>query len=208
MPEWRPTCYSCRKPQVSCYCRELHPKATRPAVVILMHPLEARHRVGTGRMVHRCLSNSRLWIGASFDEKSDAGRFLADPGRRSMVLFPGPESVLLDRLSREERCARLEGERESVLVILDATWPLARKMLKTSPALQTLERVSFTPEGTSGFKVRRQPHPQCLSSLEAIHRVLGFFSDPADHQGMMELFRRMVSRQAAYTERLKVHPSG
>ena len=179
-PAARAYCHSCRKPQVTCYCADLRPVSSRPRVVILMHPLEARHAVGTGRMAHRCLSNSKLWIGERFGPESELAALLRDPGVSPMLLFPGSDSLALDGLPDGDRSRVLNPAREPVLIVLDATWSLAKKMLRQSSALEGVPRVSFSPAGKSGFLVRRQPRPECLSSLEAIHRVLSLL----DHRAL------------------------
>ena len=189
----RSYCYSCRKPQVTCYCAELAPMASRPRAVILMHPLEARHPVGTGRMAHRCLSNSRLWVGTHFDHDSELARLIEDPGVLPLLLFPGPGSVDLACVPTLER--------EPVIIVLDATWHLAQKMLHHSPILKSLPRVSFSPDAPSRFLIRRQPRAECLSSLEAICRVLELSGNPEPVGPMLRVFDRMVAQQLAYAGR-------
>jgi DTW domain-containing protein YfiP len=198
----RPTCYTCRKPQVSCYCKELYPVSSRPRIVILMHPLEARHPVGTGRLAHRCLENSRLWVGTGFDETSELACLIRDPAVNPLLLFPGPESLSLDALAPEKRSELLDSSREPVVIVLDATWSIANKMLRQSPILRSVPRVSFLPGPRSGFLVRRQPRPECLSSLEAIHRVLCLLDRPERYEGMLRVFESMVSRQLSFTRNL------
>lgn len=175
--------------------------ASLPRIVILMHPLEARHPVGTGRMAHRSLSNSLLWIGTEFGADSELATLLAQPGCRPCLLYPGPGSLSLDTLTQAERDRLLPPEEDPVLIVLDATWDLAQKMLHHSPILQKIPRVSFESRETSRFLIRKQPRPECLSSLEAIHRVLTLLRDPADHSGMLWVFDQMVERQLAYSKK-------
>jgi len=198
----RPTCYTCRKPRVSCYCDDLRPVTSRPRIVILMHPLEARHPVGTGRLAHRCLENSRLWVGVGFDDQSELARLVRDPAVNPLLLFPGPESVDLATILPEKRAQMLDPGREPVVIVIDATWSIANKMLRLSPVLQEIPRVSFTPASRSQFLVRRQPRPECLSSLEAIHRVLCLLDEPERYDGMIRVFESMVSKQLAFTRNL------
>ena len=62
--------------------------------------------------------------------------------------------------------------RTLVVFILDATWALGRKMLRLSPVLQALPRLMFTPAAPSRYVIKQQPHPACLSTLEATHELL------------------------------------
>jgi DTW domain-containing protein YfiP len=167
-----------------------------------MHPLEARHSVGTGRLAHRCLENSRLWVGIGFDDQSELARLVRDPAVNPLLLFPGPDSADLASLSHERRAELLDSAREPVVIVIDATWTIANKMLRLSPVLQEVPRVSFTPGPRSRFLVRKQPRPECLSSLEAIHRVLCLLDRPERYDGMIRVFESMVSKQLAFTRNL------
>jgi DTW domain-containing protein YfiP len=194
----RPTCYRCLRPQVACYCDGLKPVESHPRIVILMHPLEARHPIATGRLAHRALSNSRLFIGSEFGPESEAARLARDPGHLPLLLFPGPESLALESSANALREESRASGRELMLFVLDATWSLARKMLHRSPALQGIRRVSFSSGERSRFLVRRQPAPECLSSIEAIDRVLRLFgtgAGPGTMAGAMGIFDRMVAFQ-------------
>ena len=178
---------------------------SRPRFVILMHPLEARHPVGTGRLAHRSLSNSTLWVGSEFRQDSELGLLVRSPTIRPLLLFPGPHSHSLSRMSGEERASLFGGPREAVVIVIDATWDLAQKMLHHSPPLQAIERISFDAESRSRFEIRRQPRPECLSSVEAMERVMelvnGKESGRLQSQNMMRLFLKMVDHQKSFSLR-------
>ncbi|MBS1985857.1 MAG: DTW domain-containing protein [Bdellovibrionales bacterium] len=196
----RPLCLRCHKPQITCYCSVLQPIPSRPRIVVLMHPLEARHPVGTGRMAHQCLTNSELIIGINFTHHRRVRELLNDPQLYPMVLFPGPTSVNLTALNLDQRQALIPADREPVIIVLDGTWHLAKKMLHRSPNLQKIPRLCFTPDRLSEFTVRKQPHAQCFSTIEAIHELLSLFHGPgpAPHDVLIESFRSMVSRQLSF----------
>lgn len=146
------------------------PTATR--FVFLMHPREARHeRAGTGRMTHLCLPNSEILVGASFDRHPRLDALYADPAHHVVLLYPGTEAVDLSGGPAPERVC--PPGRRLVVLLLDATWSGARKMLKESPALQRLPRVMFTPTEPGRFLIKQQPMEGCRSTLESVHEVLG-----------------------------------
>jgi DTW domain-containing protein YfiP len=45
-------------------------------------------------------------------------------------------------------------------------------MLRDSLTLQALPKVMFTNAAPSRYKIKRQPEPGCLSTLEAVHELL------------------------------------
>lgn len=202
----RRTCYRCFWPEALCWCRSITAMETRTRFVFLMHPKEWKHeKAATGRLTHLCLARSEIHVGVSFDDHADVQRLLADPRHLAVLLHPGRDALNLSDPSPETQ-ARLAAwggqlaERELIVFVIDATWALGRKMLKLSPSLQRLPRVMFTPSGPSRYVIKQQPHPACLSTLEATHELLvaleraGLDRYPLPAQ-MLELFARMQDFQ-------------
>ncbi len=143
---------------------------TRTRFVFLMHPKEYKEeKAGTGRLTHLCLPNSELHMGTGFDGDEAVQALLADPANRCVLLYPGKDARNLSR--GDLTAADLEGKR-LVVFLLDATWSLARKMLRLSPSLQRLPRIMFTPTAPSRYIIKQQPQEGCLSTLEAVHELL------------------------------------
>ena len=92
-----------------------------------------------------------------------------------------------------------------IVLLLDATWSCARKMLRLSPNLKRLPRVMFTPSGPSRFVIKQQPIEGCLSTLESVHEVLWALRDAAREtyphaNQLLDLFDRMQRFQIACAE--------
>lgn len=144
--------------------------ATRTKVVILMHPYEYRHiKLNTGRLTHFCLSNSELIVGETFDENERVQVLIRDPKTQSVLLYPGEDAFDLS----EAECGESGlAERPLVVFVLDATWRLARPMLRFSKSLKRLPRVMFSGAEPSRYVIKKQPEPGCLSTLESVHELL------------------------------------
>ncbi len=89
-----------------------------------------------------------------------------------------------------------------VIFVIDGTWRTAKKMINQSPCLNTLPRISFTPPAPSRFHVRKQPRPECYSTIEAIHHTIellgpvrGFPLGERRHDSLLFAFENMVRRQ-------------
>lgn len=180
---------------------------TRTRFVFLLHPKEwKREKAATGRLTHLCLSNSSLHCGVEFDRHEEVQALLRDPQNFPVLLYPGREAVNLSHASGAASPLPAfnaqRGERRLVVLLLDATWALARKMLNLSPSLQRLRRIMFTPSGPSRYVIKQQPHPGCLSTLEATHELLlaleqsGLDRYPLPEQ-LPALFARMQDFQIA-----------
>lgn len=182
--------------------------ATRTRFVFLMHPKEFKQeKAATGRLTHLCLANSEIHVGVDFDAHERVQDLLRDPAYLPVLLYPGPQALnLSDPASPassplyEHIVASTATGRRLLVFLLDATWALGRKMLRLSPSLQRLPRVMFTPSTPSRYVIKQQPHPACLSTLEASHELLmaleraGFDTYSLPDQ-LLALFARMQEFQ-------------
>lgn len=199
---FRGTCWTCRQVAQFCFCPSLRPIDTDVHFVILIHPIEVRRRIATGRMAHLCLKNSTLIEGIDFSDRPEVRAFTEDPANRCVVLYPDRRSLSLSRLTPGERTALTAGDRRLVIFVIDGTWATAGRMRK-SRGLIDLPTVSFDPGRPSRFRVRLQPAPECLSTIEAIHQTLEVLCvDPAAraHDHLIEVFDQMVEAQVRFIE--------
>lgn len=163
-------CYRCFWPREVCWCDSIVPMPTRTRFALLMHPKEFKQeKAATGRLTHLCLPDSEIFMGVAFDGDERVQALLHDPRNFPVLLYPGEQAR---NISRGELTAAEFAGRRLVVVVLDATWACARKMLRLSPSLQRLPRVMITPSAPSRYVIKQQPQPGCLSTLEAVHEVL------------------------------------
>ncbi|MDO8542328.1 MAG: tRNA-uridine aminocarboxypropyltransferase [Opitutaceae bacterium] len=193
-------CYRCFWPKPQCWCDTIIPMPTRTHFVFLMHPKEwKQEKAATGRLTHLCLPNSVVHVGTEFDSHAAVQALIADSGNSCVLVYPGRDAVNLSTGAWPR--GALE-HRRLVVFLLDATWSLGRKMLRLSPSLQRLPRVVFTPSAPSRYLIKQQPHPSCLSTLEAVHELLvalergGHDAYPQPDQ-LLNLFGRMQAFQIA-----------
>ncbi|MBS0662138.1 MAG: DTW domain-containing protein [Verrucomicrobia bacterium] len=194
----RETCYRCFWPKALCWCSSITPMPTRTRFVFLMHPKEFKQeKAATGRLTHLCLPNSEVHMGVTFDGDEAVQSILRDPANFAVLLYPGGQARNLSE--GELPPADLQGRR-LVVLLLDATWACARKMLRLSRTLQALPRVMFTATGPSRYVIKQQPQEGCLSTLEATHELLqalartGLDEYPLPDQ-LLGLFQRMQDFQ-------------
>jgi len=160
----RDTCWKCWWPRQYCWCELLPPMTVATKFVFLMHPHEFKKvRAGTGRFAALSLAQSEIHVGINFDNDAAVRTLISDPRSFPVLLYPGPGARRID--TTPFAITELSGRRLTIF-LLDATWTLAWKMLKSSPMLQTL------PHSKSRFVIKRQPHVHCLSTLEAAHELM------------------------------------
>ena len=138
--------------------------------MFLTHPMELRkEKHGTGRLAHLSLPNSVILDGVDFSRDPRVGKLIADPMLDCRLIYPGPSALNLSREAYDPGAGKTP-----VLFLIDATWPCARKILKLSANVRALPRIGFDPAGASEFHIKHQPDPICLSTIETVHRVLGY----------------------------------
>ena len=88
-PQFRKLCTRCIQPLFSCYCGHIQRFDPKIDFVILIHPIEVRRRIATGRMSFLCLENSKLIRGQDYSEDFEVNKILADENRHCVILYPG-----------------------------------------------------------------------------------------------------------------------
>ena len=204
-PKFRDVCFRCRQPDFTCYCQHVQPFDPKIEFVILIHPLEARRRIATGRMSHLVLNSSHLILGYDYSENAALNALLTNPDNHCVVLYPGAQSTNLTPLTFDQRQAVFPEHKKPVVIVIDGTWNTARKMLRLSRNLHGLPRICFTPAQPSNFRVRLQPKKECYSTLESIHHLIeltgrtqGFDVDSRAHDRLLYVFDKMVEQQLEF----------
>jgi DTW domain-containing protein YfiP len=155
-------------------------------VVFLQHVREARVSIGTARIARLGLLNSELHEGVEFEGHPRIAELIARPG--TALLFPGEGAVAPDALERPPE----------TLLVIDGTWPQARKMMSLNPAFRSLPRIGFVPRRPGNYRIRREPAAHCVATVEAVVEVLAAFErDESRFAPLIRAFDSMVEAQIA-----------
>ena len=96
-------------------------------------------------------------------------RLLTDPQWQPYLVFPG-EFVAAERVVKAVQAPDASSAKRPLFVLLDATWPEARKMFRKSPYLDNLPVLSLQSEQLSSYKLRRSQREEhfCTSEVAAL----------------------------------------
>ncbi|GIU44693.1 DTW domain-containing protein [Shewanella sairae] len=146
-------------------------------VILLTHEREATRQTNTGTIALNCLPEHCeriMWSRVSPSQKLLDK--LAEP--QTALLFPSDGKAMLKSNVDSDETADEEGSADNrnispavlptTLVILDATWQEARKMLRQSPYLKTARTFSLDNTPSSQFNLRRNQVEGGLCTLECI----------------------------------------
>ena len=159
-----PHCVVCRLPTDLCVCRDLPQYPLPLGFLLLQHVRERRSSSNTGNLVRKVLPNSSIVAygrqGAPFDPKR-----LTDVDGAAALLYPSPDAVALsaDRIAVDE---------VTTLVVLDATWPQARRMFQRLPPLRRLPAWCLPQSRAPRWQLRKQRQPGHLSTAGAVASAL------------------------------------
>lgn len=211
-PKYRKLCDRCLQPDFSCYCKDVQPLFCPINFVVLIHPIEAKRRIATGRMSHLCLSGSHLIKGQDFTNHPQVDALISDPDYHSVILYPGKHSTNVSLIARESRQDLFPKNKKLRVFVIDGTWATARRMVRQSVNIDSLPRIGFTPTQPSNFRVRKQPDTHCYSTIEAIHHTIellgpsqGFNLDGRPHDHLLQIFNGMVERQLSFLTEVKLN---
>ena len=170
-----------------------------------MHPKEfRRQRTGTGYLSHLCLKDSEVIVGLDFSKNARLQELLADPQYFTALMYPGEDALTPQTITNT-----MEPGKKLLLLILDATWFCAKKMIEHNPFLLELPKLSFQGSYRSIFTFKREPSPECISTIECCYYVIKEFQtaevvdNAIDVEPLMNIFKAMIKLQlTAENERI------
>ena len=195
-------CEKCQKSLALCICAEIRQHATKLHVLILQHPQEPDHEIGTALLAHLALPNSTLKIGLSWRSLSailDKKNSIQNVGQYSIwvVALRVPQTaktltVCFKKGTPIENPKHLDG-----ILVLDGSWSQAKALWWRNAWLLKLHRIILTPQHKSLYKeLRKEPRRECLSTIEAIAEVLELLGEKQEiAQHLRSLFSKLLNKK-------------
>ncbi|ART81141.1 hypothetical protein CBP12_07520 [Oceanisphaera avium] len=162
----RAYCCACQLPQVACLCAHVYPQPCPLPVLIIQHPLEAKHAKSTVPLLRLALPDLDIVVA----EQLSAPKILATG--QWWLLYPDAHALDLDTLAQDAKAWQHTRATIGGLIILDGTWRKTRLLLHLNPWLRHLPTLSFSQAPSSGYAIRKGPGGQALSTLESVAHVL------------------------------------
>ena len=161
-------CAGCRMVLSHCLCVLRPVVPVRAGVCLIMADIEALKPSNTGWLIADVVADTFAFDWARTVVDPALLALLADPQWQPYVVFPG-EFVASERVVTELQPVEAhdgnQGKRP-LFVLLDATWPEARKMFRKSPYLNHLPVLSLQSEQLSRYRLRRSQRDNHLCTAE------------------------------------------
>lgn len=159
-----------------CVCAHIPTLPTTTRLLVVRHIKERHKSTNTARLAALALPNMRIVDYGAPDAPFDPTPLAEED---TWVLFPGGGSPVADHRPR-------------TLVILDGTWAQARQMSHRIPGLGRLPRLSLEGPAAPVLRLRQPPHPEGMSTLEAIALALGQLEGAPAGEALLGLHARYV----------------
>jgi DTW domain-containing protein YfiP len=186
-------CAGCRLVPSHCMCALRPVVPTGAGVCLIMADIEPLKPSNTGWLIADVVADTAAFGWARTEVDPALLAMLADPQWQAYLVFPGefvaPERVITRLIERNEARQFPAGPPQGKLaptggsdprgggawgrplfVLLDATWPEARKMFRKSPYLDHLPVLSLQPAQISRYRLRRSRRDDhfCTSEVAAL----------------------------------------
>ena len=150
-------CAGCRLVPSHCLCSLRPVVPTRAGVCLLMADIEPLKPSNTGWLIADVVPDTYAFGWARTEVAPGLLALLTDPQWQPLVVFPGEFAQAERVVTTVSACAPggPAPAKRPLLVLLDATWPEARKMFRKSPYLNHLPVLSLAPEQVSRYVLRR-----------------------------------------------------
>lgn len=160
-------CAGCRLVPSHCMCSVRPDVPTHAGVCLLMADIEALKPSNTGWLIADVVRDTFAFAWARTQVDPGLLMLLADPQWQPYVVFPG-EFVTPERVVHTLWPGSTP--RRPLFILLDATWPEARKMFRKSPYLNNLPVLSLSPEQVSRYQLRRSRRSDhfCTSEVASL----------------------------------------
>ncbi len=159
-------CAGCRLVMSHCLCALRPTVPTQAAVCLIMCDIEPLKPSNTGWLIADVVADTAAFGWARTEVDPALLAMLADPQWQPYLVFPG-EFVAAERVVTD---VSIQAGKRPLFVLLDATWPEARKMFRKSPYLNHLPVLSLQPEQLSRYRLRRSKREDhfCTSEVAAL----------------------------------------
>lgn len=202
-------CAACRLILSHCLCHFRTIVPTQAGVCLLMAEHESLKPSNTGWLIADVVPNTWAFPWARTTVEPALLALLADTQWQPYVVFPGefvaPERVVSGMLPADPK-TNATSRKRPLFILLDATWPEARKIFKKSPYLDQFPVLSIAPEQLSRYRLRRSRRDDHLCTSEVAAVCLGLAGETQAAQTLSAYLDVFTDHYLRAKQQQKVNP--
>ena len=174
-------CQSCMMRHEHCVCERAPTIQSPVPILVIRHWKERNKPSNTARLASLAIPNLRIVdYGAPGEPWSSNTLDLPKPA----LLFPDPDAQPLPFTPE-------------TIVVVDGSWPQARKLVNKLPELKAMPRIQIESAPNQPLRLRQPPIPEGMSTIEAIARLLDRLSGPGSGAPLDALYQQVVESTIA-----------
>lgn len=176
-------CEGCRLRPSHCLCALRPTQTTTAGMCLLMHDIEPLKPSNTGWLIADVVAQTFAFGWSRIDVDAQLEALLADPQWQPYVVFPQEfvhepgRAVQQPAQAQAQPSTNAAPARRPLFILLDATWPEARKMFRKSPYLDRFPVLSLHPEQISRYQLRRSRRDDHFCTAEVAALCLDLAGD-------------------------------
>jgi hypothetical protein len=179
-----------------CICGSLSPIPNEVRIHVLQHPRERHHPIGTARLLRLGLSSVRVHV----------LKLIGPGGMSEPVALPDGAGLLYPSADARDLATLAVQERPQDLVVVDGTWAHANQIHRDNPWVSALPCYRLAPQEHSRYRIRAEPRPECLSTVESVVGALRCLQPSlSGTETLLTAFDSMIDAQIEASARESTH---
>jgi len=184
-------CEKCGLPEITCMCDRIPKREVDIEFWVLTHERELRRKTNTGKLLRAMFHNTtHIYVWDRQNPPSDLLSKLESDAYDVYLLFPSDDeevNVAIDAHTHKKKA----------FILIDATWQEARKIVRKSPYLSKLKRLTLQPEGKSQFSLRRNQLEGSLCTVECGVQLLDMVGEEKLATELKDVFKDFIEHYNA-----------
>jgi len=169
-------CRQCLMQHAHCICDHIPTLNTGIDFLVIRHWKERNKPSNTARLAKLAMPSLKV-VDYGLEGTTWDPRVLLVP--QPALLFPDPEAPIV-------------ASPPKTVVLVDGSWPQARKLVNKIPGLKGLPRLQIAPPTNPPIRLRTPPIPEGMSTIEAIAAALDTLEGAGTGEPLRALFHRAV----------------
>ncbi|CDH18993.1 DTW domain-containing protein [Xenorhabdus bovienii] len=186
-------CLHCLLPQKSCLCETISPVNATSRFCLIMFDTEPMKPSNTGKLIADILPDTHAFLWSRTEPDQRMLEVLRDPTRQPYLIFPEsyatPPRTVYQQLP--------DNQKAPLFIILDGTWPEARKMFRKSPYLDDIPLLSINNCAKMDYLLRIPSRKEQHCTAEVAAAALELANDLEASQTLLSHFNHFREQYLA-----------
>ncbi|OHT26133.1 DTW domain-containing protein [Providencia stuartii] len=192
-------CQYCLLPTPQCLCQHIVPTEAKSQFCLIMFDGEVFKPSNTGKLIADVMPDTLAFQWSRTEPDSRLLAVLQDPTRQPYLIFPESYAQSGRKVVNQPTIS----DKPPLFILLDGTWPEARKMFRKSPYLDNIPVLSINTKARTDYLLRTPSKEEQHCTAEVAATLLELAGDTLASQ---QLFSHFNLFRDKYLEGKPHHP--